>query len=151
MFAIRDERDYTVHEDFMKVGGSLDRALLALGYWVLGKSTSVKRCRGRGSLFFGLPGGADSHRLATHSNQASPTAGGPRHSLTSEKRPTPRGRMVCGGWLCRWCLCCGLDRVLLLKWTVLILILGGALSLAGLKKGCEVLHRVAPAHVGSQN
>jgi hypothetical protein len=33
--------------------------------------------------FFGLPGGADSHRLATHSNQASPTAGGPRQSLTS--------------------------------------------------------------------
>ena len=39
--------------------------------------------------FFGLPGGADSHRLTTHSNQASPTAGGPRQSLTSEIRLTP--------------------------------------------------------------
>jgi hypothetical protein len=44
--------------------------------------------------FFGLPGGADSHRLATHSNQASPTAGGPRQNLTSEIRLTPLSQEV---------------------------------------------------------
>ena len=45
-------------------------------------------------VFFGLPGGADSHLLATHSNQTSPTAGGPRQGLTSEIRPTPLSQEV---------------------------------------------------------
>jgi hypothetical protein len=40
-------------------------------------------------FFWVTRGGADSHRLTTHSNQASPTAGGPRQSLTSEIRLTP--------------------------------------------------------------
>jgi hypothetical protein len=46
------------------------------------------------SFFCGLPGGADSHRLATHSNQASPTAGGPRQSLTSKIRLKPLSQEV---------------------------------------------------------
>ena len=71
------------------------------------------------SLFLcGLPGGADSHRLATHSNQASPTAGGPRQSLTSEIRLTMYSlpvsqqqacqltlRMSHGGFAVLWLLC----------------------------------------------
>jgi hypothetical protein len=44
--------------------------------------------------FFGLPGGADSHRLATHCNRASPTAGAPSQSLTSEIRLTPLSQEV---------------------------------------------------------
>jgi hypothetical protein len=39
-------------------------------------------------------GGAHSHRLATHSNQASPTARGPRQSLTSKIRLTPLSQEV---------------------------------------------------------
>jgi hypothetical protein len=38
--------------------------------------------------------GADSHRLATHSNQANPTAGGPRQSLTRKIRLTPLSQEV---------------------------------------------------------
>jgi hypothetical protein len=34
MFAIRDERDYTVHEDFMKVGRGVGCGWLA-GFWCL--------------------------------------------------------------------------------------------------------------------
>jgi hypothetical protein len=40
-------------------------------------------------LFWGLPEGADSHRLATQRNQVNPTAGGPRQSLTSYTPDTP--------------------------------------------------------------
>jgi hypothetical protein len=51
---------------------------------------AIAACR----FFCGLPVGAGSHRLATHSNQANPTAGGPRQSLTREIRLTPLSQEV---------------------------------------------------------
>ena len=72
-------------------------------------------CVQEGGVYRG-GGGADTHRLATHSNQASPTAGGPRQSLTSEIRltPLPQEELGITGWH-RWgcqndvCVsCCGM-------------------------------------------
>ena len=71
----------------MGVGGGA-----ALANFIVIPSTSLSECVRLFFVCYG--GGGDSHRLATHSNQASPTAGGPRHSLTSEIRLTPLSQEV---------------------------------------------------------